>query len=352
MESNTTTPVAPIHESINPPMNQTPPTTQDEHLNSQLTCILQPALVAPTCLAEVGRRREPSEGGTGNLELATINSQPPTINHSVIDAKPLPSTVQPRKIRRNGRIASLPKVHRDMVNRMLWNAVPYKNIVGALSEADFTVTERNISNWATGGYLEWRLEQEAVLANRLDQDHLVDFLRRDDAQDLPEVGLQAAATRLSQVLLQKLAGADDPEAHLDNYTKLIDLLCRLNREIAVTQKLRDDSRRTLGKEHDPVLVKDVEHVDAIEFERHYSNPDPDSELPKPAEPPLLPPIPTATFLAGQAREERLAQEVRESKKTLSLLKWAAESTLSKSKSSAPQRSPESPASSPLVLPAA
>ena len=52
-------------------------------------------------------------------QVTTINSQPSTIN--------LPETR--RKIRRNGRIASLPRIQRDMVNRMLWNAVPYKNIV-------------------------------------------------------------------------------------------------------------------------------------------------------------------------------------------------------------------------------
>jgi len=207
-----------------------------------------------------------------------------------------------------------------MVNRMLWNGVPYKNIVAALDDAGFTLIERNISNWATGGYLEWRLEQEAVLENRLNQDHLLDFLRRDDAPELPEVGLQAAATRLSQVLMQKLAHADDPEANLDNYTKMIDLLCRLNREIAATQKQRDDSRRTLGKEYDPVLVKDIEQVDAIETERSYSDPDPQSSLKKPEVPPLLPQIPTATFLAGQAREEHHAAETARAKQTQAMMR--------------------------------
>src|SRR5438477_11726167 len=66
-------------------------------------------------------------------------------------------TVQSHTARRKGRVACLPKLQRDMVNRMLDNGVPYKNIVAALEEAGFTVTERNISNWATGGYLEWRL---------------------------------------------------------------------------------------------------------------------------------------------------------------------------------------------------
>src|SRR3954447_2643042 len=91
------------------------------------------------------------------------------------DAQPLSqvATQTNRRPRRKGRVASLPKVQRDMVNRMLWNGVPYKNIVAALDDAGFTLIERNISNWATGGYLEWRLEQEAVLENHLNQDHLL-----------------------------------------------------------------------------------------------------------------------------------------------------------------------------------
>src|SRR2546423_255089 len=149
---------------------------------------------------------------------------------------PPPAPTGHRKIRRNGRVACLPKIQRDMVNHMLWNAVPYKNIVAAVDEEGYAVTERQISSWATGGYLEWSLAQEHVVQNRLDQDHMLDFLRREDAPELPEVGLQAAATRLSQVLLQKLARADDPEAQIDNYSKLVDLLVRLNREIGVTQK--------------------------------------------------------------------------------------------------------------------
>jgi len=243
-------------------------------------------------------------------QVTTINSQPSTIS--------LPETR--RKIRRNGRIASLPRIQRDMVNRMLWNAVPYKNIVAALGEADYTVTERNISSWATGGYLEWSLAQEHVLENRLDQDHMLDFLRRDDAQELPEVGLQAAATRLSQVLLQKLARADDPEAQLDNYSKLVDLLVRLNREIAVTQKQRDDSRRTLGREYDPARVKETEEISVIENERFYSNPPSDSTLSKPPVPPALPPIPTAHILAEQAREERHEAKLQHLRDSAAMLK--------------------------------
>src|SRR5262245_32060841 len=72
---------------------------------------------------------------------------------AVIDAHPVTATSRgamsgspARKSRRRGRVASLPKLQRDMVNRMLWNGVPYKNIVAALHDEGFTLIERNISN--------------------------------------------------------------------------------------------------------------------------------------------------------------------------------------------------------------
>ncbi len=297
---------------------------------------------------------KPAEGASPSiLNLLTVVPSGPLVPAApvacpdaptLIDAKPLPAPAQPRKIRRNGRVACLPRIQRDMVNHMLWNAVPYKNIVAALDEAGFTVTERNISNWATGGYLEWRLEQEHVLENRLDQDHLLDFLRRDDAPELPEVGLQAAATRLSQLFLQKLAHSDDPESHLDSYSKLIDILCRLNREIAVTQKQRDDSRRTLGREYDPALVREEDRIAAIENERYYSDPPSDSALPRPSVPPALPPIPTDHLMAEEAREARNAAKIERLKQSTAMLQAFKSSLIPASKQ---RQNPPAPASKQL-----
>jgi hypothetical protein len=274
--------------------------------------------VQPTTPAQTEAALNPHPS-TFNLALTSppVSSSQPA---ALIEARPLAPSAQRRKIRRNGRVASLPRIQRDMVNHMLWNAVPYKNIVAALDEAGFAVTDRNISNWAAGGYLEWSLAQEQVLQNRLNQDQLLDFLRRDDAPELPEVGLQAVATRLSQVFLQKLARADDPEAHLDNFSSLVDLLCRLNREISATQKQRDDSRRSLGHEYDPARVKEEDQISAIENERFYSNPPPESGLPAPSVPPALPPIPTASLMAGQAREERHDAKIEREKHSAAMMR--------------------------------
>jgi hypothetical protein len=265
--------------------------------------------------------QEPPAFGLNGLTInpgpalpATLSSAPlipaapaaapnPTESVAVVDAKAVAPGAPARKIKRNGRIACLPRLQRDMVNRMLWNAVPYKNILIALDECGYTVTERNISNWATGGYLEWAHAQEYVLQNRLNQDQMLDFLRRDDAPEIPEVGMQAAATRISQALLQKLARADDPEAHLENYSNLVDLLCRLNRELSGAQKNRDDARRTLGQHYDPVLVKNVEQNEVIDTERFFSDPPAESKLSKPSAAPFLAPVPTDTDLTRQAAED-------------------------------------------------
>src|SRR5439155_6690489 len=76
---------------------------------------------------------------------------------------------------RNGKISRLPKLERDLVNKLLHNHVPYSKIVWALGERGITVTERNLSNWRTrGGYREWYDEQENQLRLAHLQDHLTD----------------------------------------------------------------------------------------------------------------------------------------------------------------------------------
>src|SRR2546430_1886618 len=88
---------------------------------------------------------------TETVETSTRNLQPATCNlhPTLIETRPLApvSNGQRCKHRRHGRVACLPRVQRDMVNRMLWNGVPYKNIVSALDDAGFSLNEKNISNW-------------------------------------------------------------------------------------------------------------------------------------------------------------------------------------------------------------
>lgn len=150
------------------------------------------------------------------------------------------------KKKRNGKIAQLPKAERDMVNLMLRNNQPHHLIAGALDYRGYTVTPRNISNWKTrGGYAEWCAAQAQALELRTFQDNLTDFLRRHDAAELSEVGLQSAATNLSAILLRPDLMREllaDP----DKYSKLIALQCRLAREIQALQLNRDEVSTAVG----------------------------------------------------------------------------------------------------------
>jgi len=89
---------------------------------------------------------------------------------------------------------------------------------------------------------------------------------------------------------------------------MVDVLCRLNREIVILQKQRDDSRRTLGPHHDPARIKEADQAEADEHERIFSDPPSASGLDKPAEPPLLPNMPTSSYLEIQDLEEAARKE--------------------------------------------
>ena len=100
----------------------------------------------------------------------------------------------------------------------------------------------------------------------------MDHVRHEDASELPEAGLQVAATRLSQTLLQKAARGEDLEANLGGFSKMVDVLCRLNREIFSLQKYRDECRRNLGRDYDPARIKEDNEIFTRENQQFYSDP--------------------------------------------------------------------------------
>jgi len=178
------------------------------------------------------------------VEPATTHTPEPGPNplECVISAS-LAATSCLSQCMRTGKIARLPKLERDMVNKLLHNYVPYSRIVAALDELGITVTERNISNWRTrGGYKEWCAEQENQLRLAHLQDHLTDYLRKHDAQQLPEVGLQVASTQLTSLLMNPQTSANllaDP----NKYAKIIEALDKCSVRLNELQKERYENLR-------------------------------------------------------------------------------------------------------------
>jgi hypothetical protein len=157
-----------------------------------------------------------------------------------------------------------------MVNRMLRNAIPYDKIRAALQEHGLHVTERNISNWKTrGGYEDWCTEQDRALQNHLLQDNLLEHLRKYDGTDLPEIGLQLAATSLSRFFLkpetqQQLA--TDPE----KFTSSVSVIRRLSHHLLTLQKYRDDCARKLGRQLNPHHLRQQAQEHAESTRETYS----------------------------------------------------------------------------------
>jgi len=234
---------------------KTKPAASETHpINTPLQ---QPALSGaadpkplPTVCPEASRAPAPLEDllrAPNPADTALVPLEPNGLPASPVSLQLAPSLRRAR----TGKIARLPKPVRDVVNRMLSLNISQDKIVDALDELGICVNQQNISNWKTqGGYREWCLAQEHATRLRIHQDNLVDLLRRHDAPELPEVGLQAAATQLSRFFLapdaQQLLASDPKE-----YERRVCMLNRIASQLKTLQKSRDADANALGSDHDP-----------------------------------------------------------------------------------------------------
>src|SRR5260370_21176943 len=80
---------------------------------------------------------------------------------------PAPTTPPPpsaprekSKGRRKGKIGHMPKATRDRINEMIQDGVPYLEIIECLGPEGQGLNEVNLSNWKSGGYLDWLKEMQ------------------------------------------------------------------------------------------------------------------------------------------------------------------------------------------------
>ena len=214
----------------------------------------------------------------GDTALVPQNTTATTSNSGTL----LPMAGMPMPGRaRNGKIARLPKPIRDLVNRMLFNNVSQERIVGALDEIGINVTQRNISNWKThGGYREWCLAQNHAIALHNHQDNLIDLIRRHDANELPEVGLQAAATQLSQFFLTP-AASQLLAANPKEYERRVSMLSRISGQLGAIQKHRDECAKNLG--HSPARIRKETSGELEKLRQNYT-----SDIGECAKDPIIP----------------------------------------------------------------
>ena len=132
--------------------------------------------------------------------------------------------------RRNGKIARLPKEIRTHVNRMLDDGADYDSIIAWLaSEGHAGFNHENISNWYSGGYLDWCREQDRREQIQLQREWTDDFLHYHEGERVSEAASNLIATHLADALERfdraKLASlmANDPKTYFKVVSQFLQL---------------------------------------------------------------------------------------------------------------------------------
>ncbi|HWV98617.1 MAG TPA: hypothetical protein VNZ64_02880 [Candidatus Acidoferrum sp.] len=93
----------------------------------------------------------------------------------------------PANLRRNGKIARLPKETRDMLNHMLDDGLPARVIIDELGEAGRGLNPQNITNWVQGGYQDYLKHQDAIDRAKAQVELAIDLLREIGDADIAQV---------------------------------------------------------------------------------------------------------------------------------------------------------------------
>ncbi len=141
--------------------------------------------------------------------------------------------------RGNGKVARLPKVLRDQVNRMLDDGLSYKAIIEKLEQSTdpplpYKLLEMNVSRWKDNGYQRYLRHQEWRDDLRILRESGSEMTELNDGPKFQETLTQIALTEIFRVLQQ---GELKPDSL--NYIRLFNALARLNREALGLRKYND-----------------------------------------------------------------------------------------------------------------
>jgi hypothetical protein len=141
--------------------------------------------------------------------------------------------------RGNGKVARLPKVLRDQVNRMLDDGFSYKAIIEKLEQSadpplPYKLLEMNISRWKDNGYQHYLRHQEWRDDLRILRESGSEMNEFADGSKFQETLVQIALTEIFRVLQQRELKSDSL-----NFIRLFNSLARLNREALGLRKCND-----------------------------------------------------------------------------------------------------------------
>ena len=91
---------------------------------------------------------------------------------------PVPVSLTSTQRVRNGKVARLPAIVRDVVNQMLHDSRYYRQIVARLAELGYPgIRPQNLSEWYKGGYQDWLKLKTELEDLRQDQATSIELAR-------------------------------------------------------------------------------------------------------------------------------------------------------------------------------
>jgi hypothetical protein len=175
------------------------------------------------------------------------------------DSEPAPPNQEDQSHHR--KVAKLPQSLRDQINSMLDDSIPYHQIISTLEASTnpplpYPINPMDLSRWKNGGYLRYLAQQERLALVQANREGAGGLIAANELTTLPEAILQIVANQYYELLAdfspdglkQKLS--EDPL----KYTRLLNVLPRLAREIVHLRKFRDASAKAAAvelKELDP-----------------------------------------------------------------------------------------------------
>ena len=172
-------------------------------------------------------------------------------------ADPLPSAHGPQPsppAPLHRKIAKLPKPLRNLINSLIEDSVPAREIIAKLQastdpQLPYPISEVNISDWKNTGYRRYLAQQERLATLQANREAALDLVAADDTTTLPEATLQIIASQYYEFLgdfspeslKQKLS--EDPL----KYTRFLNVFARLVREIVHLRRHRQESARAAAQ---------------------------------------------------------------------------------------------------------
>ena len=168
-------------------------------------------------------------------------------NSQTVTQPPNPAPVPKYSHGRTGKVARLPKAARDKINQLMLEGRTYLEIIAELGEDGKDLNEDNLSNWKSGGYLDFRREQLELADIRFRHEYASEVARTTAGTGLCE----ATSKIMIAQILDALRDSGPTSLHTalierpEIYVRLLNAVARLSTGTIACERYRllEDERK-------------------------------------------------------------------------------------------------------------